>query len=582
MRFHRRRRRRVAAAALSRAKPVMRRVALATLAFALMAEVAQAAPGDLDPSFGQGGRVGIVSGGAEYAVALAVQTDGRIVVAGHSAANAVGEAVVYRLSRDGSLDPTFNGNGRLGIAGGGGDSAAAVALQPDGKILVAGYTVAGMNNNAIVYRLNPNGSFDASFGQNGTRQIVSSTGEGARALALQPDGKIIVAGDGGDDAVVYRLNSDGSNDQTFNGTGRLGIAGSDFANAVALQPDGRIVLAGRMPDAAGKSDAAIYRLNPDGSFDSTFNGNGRLGIDAGGFDEADALALQPDGRLVVAGSTSVNAAAAVWRIAPNGSPDTSFDGDGTLRLDEGADAFVLGLALQRDGKIVLAGSTAFNDNGDVVVHRLNPDGSVDVGFGRAGKVGIDEGANEYAYAMALQTDGKIIAAGETSRGNDAVVYRLRGGDRGDPAAPPKAPTAATARARAPVLAGLRITPRAFRAARSGPAVAPAGRRGGALVSFTLDRAASVRLRIERAIRGRLVGGRCVGPTRSNRGKRACTRYAGGAGGFTRRGVAGTNRFRFTGHPGARRLRPGRYRLVATPSADGLRGDAARAPFRVTR
>jgi uncharacterized delta-60 repeat protein len=568
---------------MSGAKAVIRRVALVTLALALMAEVAHAAPGDLDPSFGQGGRVGIVSGGAEYAVALAVQADGKIVVGGHSAANAVGEAVVYRLNRDGSLDRTFNGNGRLGIAGGGGDSAAAVVLQPDGKILVAGYTVAGMNNNAIVYRLNPNGSFDASFGKDGARQIVSATGEGARALALQPDGKIIVAGDGGDDAVVYRLNPDGSNDQTFNGNGRLAIAGSDFANAVALQPDGRIVLAGRMPDAAGKSDAAIYRLNPDGSFDPTFNGNGKLGIDAGGFDEADAVALQPDGRLVAAGSTSVNAAAAVWRIAPNGSLDTSFDGDGTLRLDEGADAFVLGLALQPDGKIVLTGSTTVNDNGDAVVHRVNPDGSVDAAFGRAGKVGIDEGANEYAYAMALQGDGKIIAAGETSRGNDAVVYRLQGrGDRGDPGAAPKAPTAATLRARAPVLAGLRITPRAFRAARSGPAVAPAGRRGGALVSFTLDRAATVRLGIERAIRGRVVGGRCVGPTRSNRGKRACTRYASVAGGFTHRGVAGTNRFRLTGRLSARRLRPGRYRLVATPRADGLRGDAARASFRVTR
>jgi uncharacterized delta-60 repeat protein len=565
---------------MSRAKAVTRRVALATLAFALSAGVAHAAPGDLDPSFGQGGRVGIVSGGAEYAVALAIQADGRIVVAGHSAANAVGEAVVYRLNPDGSLDRTFNGNGRLGIAGGGGDSATAVAVQRDGKILVAGYTFADNTVNAIVYRLNPNGSFDASFGNDGARRIVSSAGEGARALALQSDGKIIVAGDAAGDAVVYRLNPDGSSDQTFNGNGRLAIDGSDFANSVALQPDGRIVVAGRMTDAAGKSDAAIYRLDPDGSFDPTFNGNGRLGIDAGGFDEADVLALQPDGRIVVAGSTSVNAAAAVWRVAPNGSLDPSLDGDGALRLDDGADAFALGLALQPDGKIVVAGSTTVNDNGDPVVHRLNPDGSVDAGFGRAGKVGIDEGANEYAYAMALQTDGKVVVAGETSRGNDAVVYRLQGG--GAPGAAPKAPAVAASRARAPVLAGLRISPRAFRAARSGPAVAPAARRGGALVSFGLDRAATVRLGVESASRGRRAGGRCVRPTSSNRGKRPCTRYSAVAGSFTHRGAAGANRLRFSGRVSARRLRPGRYRLVATPSTDGLRGDAARASFRVMR
>ena len=129
---------------------------------------------------------------------------------------------------------------------------------------------------------------------------------------------------------------------------------------------------------------------------------------------------------------------------------------------------------------------------------------------------------------------------------------------------------------------LRITPRAFHAARSGPTVVPAGRRGGALVSFALDRAATVRLSVERVSRGRRAGGRCVSPTRANRGKPACARYSGVGGGVTRRGVAGTNRLRFTGRVSTRRLRPGRYRLVATPSADGLRGDARRVRFGVKR
>jgi uncharacterized delta-60 repeat protein len=565
-------------------KAVTRRFALAALVFALLAGVARAAPGDLDPSFGQAGRVGIVSAGAEYASALAVQADGRIVVAGHSAANAVGEAVVYRLNPDGSLDQTFNGNGRLGIAGGGGDSATAVALQRDGKVLVAGDTFADNTLNAIVYRLNPNGAFDASFGIDGARRIVSSAREGAHALALQPDGKIIVAGfsgvAGGLDAVVYRLNPDGSFDQTFNGNGRLAIDGG-VANAVALQPDGRIVLAGWMPDATGRNDAAIYRLTPNGSFDPTFNGNGRLGIDGGGFEEADALALQPDGRIVVAGATSVNAAAVVWRVAPNGSLDPGFDGDGALRLDDGADAFASGLALQPDGKIVVAGSTIVSDNADAVVRRVNHDGSVDAGFGRAGRVAIDDGGDEYAYAMALQADGRIVAAGETSRGKDAVVYRLQGGE---PVSAPPAlkPSASRSRLHAPVLGSLRITPSAFRTAATGPSALAAARRGGALVSFTLDRAASVRFSVERAGSGRRVGGRCVKPSRSNRATRRCTRYTGLARGFTREGDAGANRLRFTGRLNGRRLRPARYRLVATPTADGLRGDATRVRFRVRR
>jgi uncharacterized delta-60 repeat protein len=563
----------------------MRRCLIAVLAFGLLTGVARAAPGDLDASFGQGGLVGIVSGGAEYALALAVQADGRIVVAGHSAVNAVGAAVVYRLKPDGSLDGSFNGNGRLGIAGGGGDSATAIALQRDGKILVAGNTAVDNTVNAIVYRLNPDGSFDASFGTEGVRRIVSSAGEGARALALQPDGKIIVAGDsaGGAtrDAVVYRLNPDGSFDQTFNGTGRLAIDGSDFANAVALQRDGRIVLAGRMPGAVGKNDAAIWRLTPNGSFDPTFNGTGRLGIDAGGFDEADALALQPDGRIVTAGSTSVNAAAAVWRVAPTGSLDPSFDGDGVLRLDEGGDAYFLGLAVQPDGRIVAAGSTTVNDNGDAVVHRVNPDGSVDARFGHAGKVGIDEGANEYAYAMALQADGKIVIAGESSRGNDAVVYRLQGDSPGGAPSPGAAPSPSAGRSRrAPVLSGLRITPSAFRSAAMRVGARPTARRAGAIVSFRLDRAARVRMTVERAGSGRRVGGRCVKQTSSNRARRRCTSYTALAGGLSRNGVAGANRSRFTGRLGARWLRSGRYRLLATPSAEGLRGAAQVVHFRV--
>jgi uncharacterized delta-60 repeat protein len=566
---------------------VTRRCALAALACALSAlpaGVAWAAPGDFDSGFGQAGRVGIVSAGSEYASAVAVQADGRIVVAGHSAINAVGGGVVYRLNPNGSLDQTFNDNGRLGVAGGGGDSATALGLQPDGKILVAGYTFVDNTFNVVVYRLNPNGSFDSTFGQGGTRRIVSGAREVAHALALQSDGRILVVGFSAVGtsvaSVVYRLNPNGSDDSTFNGNGRVSIAG-DTANAVAAMPDGRIVVAGVGPGAMGRSDAAIYRLSATGSLDPTFNGSGRLAIDGGGFEEADALAVEPDGRIVVAGATSVNAAAVVYRINPNGSLDPGFDGDGALRLDDGKDAFADGIALQPDGKLFVAGSTTVNDNADAVVHRINANGSLDAEFGRAGTVGIDDGGNEYAYALAPQADGKIVVAGETSLGHDAVVYRLQGGDRVSlPPAPTASPTVATSRPRAPVLARLRIVPSTFRAAAKGASGLPAGRRGGGLVSFMLDRAASVRFAVARAGSGRRVGGQCVKPTRGNRAKRHCTRYATLAGGFTRDGAAGANRFRFTGRLSARRLARGGYRLIATPSADGRRGEAKRAHFRI--
>jgi uncharacterized delta-60 repeat protein len=409
---------------------------------------------------------------------VAVQPDGRIIVAGGD--------VVYRLNRNGSLDPAFNDNGRVAIDSGGGESARALALQPDGKILVAGYESANNDANVLLHRLNPNGSFDPMFGEGGLRRIVTSAREVANALALQPDGKILVAGNSlvaaNFDAVVYRLGPDGSDDWTFNVNGRVAIdsGGGEGANAVAPTPDGRIVVAGVTADATGKSDAAIYRLSPTGALDPTFNGTGTSAIDGGGFEVAHALALQPDGRIVVGGSTTVNATATVYRVSPNGALDPGFGRDGAVRLDDGKDAFAYGLALQPDGKIVVAGSSTVSGNGDAVVHRLNANGSMDAGFGRAGRVGIDDGGNEYPYAVALQADGKIVVAGETSLGNDAVVYRLHGGDPvSAPPAPTRSPTVATSRPRAPVLAKLRITPSTFRAAGKGPSALPATRRGGA-------------------------------------------------------------------------------------------------------
>jgi uncharacterized delta-60 repeat protein len=567
---------------MSITKPVTRSAAIAALLvgrLALSADAALAAPGGLDPGFGQAGRVAIVSAGSEVATAVAVQPDGKTIVAGGD--------VVYRLNEDGSLDPTFNDNGRLGIPSDGGASAQALALQPDGKILVAGSAFANLDIDVVVHRLKPNGSLDPTFGTDGARRIVSSAREDARALALAPDGKLLVAGssvvDTHVEAVVYRLNASGSDDSTFNGNGRLSIDSGAVANAVAAMPDGRIVVAGAGGAAGAKSDAIIYRLTPTGSLDPTFNGNGRLAIDGGGFEEADALALQPDGRIVVAGATSVNAAAVVYRVNPNGSLDPGFDGDGAVRLDEAGDAFAYGLALQPNGKIVVAGSTTVNDNGDAVVHRLNANGSADAGFGQAGTVGIDGGGNEYAYAVALQADGKIVVAGETSRGNDAVVYRLQGDDRVSLAPASVGPAASSSRPRAPVLAGLRITPSTFRAAASGPSALPAQRHGGALVSFTLDRAARVRVTIERAATGRRVGGRCVKAARANRGKGRCTRYVRLAGGFTRDGDAGANRFRFTGRLNARRLRFARYRaLLSAVDATGSRSNRAQASFTVLR
>jgi uncharacterized delta-60 repeat protein len=573
---------------MSLTKPVARRVAIATLAVALLAlpaGVALAAPADLDPGFAQNGTLTLDDGA--LARALALQPDGKILVGGDVPTSTAAEpaGVVYRLNPSGALDQSFALGGAVRLQLGG---ANALALQPDGKILATGY--GSTNNDAIVYRLDPNGSPDQSFGQNGAFAIDSGGDERAFALALQPDGKILVAGltysttTAKTNPVVYRLNPGGTLDDDFGtgGTFRIDSAGSESAMALALAPDGKIVVAGAT--TANDNSAVVYRLNANGTVDDGFGQAGRFGIDEGGAEYPLALVRQPDGRILVAGYTvrlgDNSADAFVYRLDANGTLDPAFGQGGRLRIDDARANGAYAAALQPDGKILVAGFTTVNDGIDAVVYRLNRDGSLDPVFDADGARAIDSGGGETADALAVQQDGRIVVAGASVSGlsQKAVVYRLQGGDPAPPSTSP--PGVATSRTRAPVLGRLRISPSAFRAAAKGPSALPPGRRGGALVSFTLDRAASVRFAVERAGSGRRVGGRCVKPTRSNRGKRRCTRYARLAGGFTRRGVAGANRVRFTGRLTARRLRHANYRLVATPSADGRRGDAKRVRFRV--
>jgi uncharacterized delta-60 repeat protein len=561
---------------------MIHRLTIATLAMALMASsggAAFAAPADFDPGFGQNGTVTLDS---ELVRSLALQPDGRILVAGDVVTNTPGDTdgVVYRLNSAGSLDPTFATGGarRLEELNGG---AYALALQPDGKSLVAGYT----SSDGLVSRLDAGGLTDQGFGQNGSFAIDSGGYERIYSMALQPgDAKILVAGQttdmtGTTGAVVYRLNANGSLDNGFGqgGTSRIDPVGTAYA--VAVQPDGKVLVAGSAT-VNDTGNAVVHRLNPNGSPDTGFGQGGRLGLGAG---DALALALQPDGKIVIAGDADVSATdadAVVHRLNPNGTLDPTFGQSGRVAIDDGGLNVAYAAGLQPDGKILVAGGGIAAGNTDATVYRLNPDGSLDPGFAGDGTLRIDSGVGEVADAIALQGDGQIVVGGVIVSGlsQSAVIYRLRGGDPASASSSSVAPSSPSA----PVLGRLRISPSAFRAAARGPSVLPASRGGGALVSFTLDRRASVRLTVERAGSGRRVGGRCVKHTRANRGKRRCTRYVALASSFTRQSVAGANRFRFSGRSSARRLRSAGYRLVAVPRADGLRGERKRVRFRVNR
>ncbi len=436
---------------------------LATLALAAGAGAAAAAPGDLDPTFGDAGEATIDLDGSESVSEIALRPDGRILVGGVQTGGAGDGAdgiVAQVLPDSGALDPTFGsepGWSRLDLTVD--DGVNDLALRPDGRVVVAGYTT---GDGLVARLLGDQGTPDPSFGGGDGFATVPFGGiDRLSAVALQPDGRIVAAGysfafAGGSDALYARLlENQGAFDDTFaEGTGGFS---EDFGSAemsvedIALQADGRIVYTGSI-DTGGTRNIIVGRLlNPEGDDDPTFGGgSGRTVIDLGGFDYGASLVVQPDGRIVVAGARSLTAPASaddlvVLRLLPDGLPDPGFAGDGSTTIDFGAREFGSAALLQPDGKILVAGGMEPGPSGndDIAVARLLADGSLDPGFGTRGRAIVDFGASESGeVAMALRPDGRILVAGSTTPTPmgpaDIAIARLQGGDPAPGPTPPPA------------------------------------------------------------------------------------------------------------------------------------------------
>jgi uncharacterized delta-60 repeat protein len=378
--------------------------------------------GDLDTSFDSDGRVVTDLGAFDVANGVAIQPDGRIVAAGGRGTMSSSDFALARYNPDGSLDPSFAGDGTIETGFGGEPSAAnAVAIQPDGKIVAAGETDFGDGRFALA-RYNPDGSPDTDFAGDG--RVLTDIGggdDGANAVAIQPDGKIVAAGNtafGGGNFGLARYNPDGSLDTTFAGNGKLevGFGGNEAANAVAIQADdGKIVVAGESDlDDGGY---ALVRLSSDGSLDPSFDGEGKVFTQFNG--GANALAIQADRKIVAAGlAGNADADFSLARYNPDGSLDSSFSGNGLLVTDFGANDGANAVAIQADGKIIAAGETEL-DTGDFALARYNPDGDLDPTFGDDGRVVTDLGAFDVATGVAIQPDGRIVAAGVRSTMGDS-------------------------------------------------------------------------------------------------------------------------------------------------------------------
>ena len=387
----------------------------------------------LDTTFDGDGKVTTDFFGApDYGHALALQPDGKLIIAGYTYNGGIADFALARYNPDGSLDTSFDGDGRVTTDFfNETDSAYALVIQPDGKLVAAGLADNGGNWDFALARYNPDGSLDTSFDGDGklTTDFFLET-DAAYALALQPDGKLVAAG-----ITLYtvssfalaRYNPDGSLDSSFDGDGRVitDLFGTgDSASALVVQADGKLIAAG---DSG--NNFALVRYNPDGSLDTSFDGDGRVTTDFFGYsDEADALALRPDGKLVAAGYayTGNDRDFALACYNPDGSLDASFDGDGKATTDFfGGWDQGRALVLQPDGKLLAAGWAENGYYSDFALARYNTNGSLDASFGGDGKITTDFfGIYDSAYALALQPDGKLVAAGKAENGSGDPDFAL--------------------------------------------------------------------------------------------------------------------------------------------------------------
>ena len=443
---------------------------------------AQTTAGNLDPTFGTGGTVRTdFAGNIDQANAVAIQPNGQIVAAGSSFSNSktVEDFIVTRYNANGSLDKRFGKNGKIttdffrNV-----DSISAIAIQPDGRIIVAGFAQLGGNGGTprvfAVARYRSDGSPDTSFGNGGSLTTsFGGTFAAASAVMVQPDGKIVVAGTvdfnpdlpgSGLDFALARYNASGTLDGSFGKGGKVvfDFFGSfDQANGAVLQPDGKIIVVGSASYDNNNRDIgfALARFNTDGSTDFGFGTGGKQITDFfGAGAKANGVVLQPDGKFVVAGTASDTATRpvatdiAVARYNSDGSLDSSFGSGGETAIPflDSASEQGNALALAADGKIIVAGAAfkTFATPPDFALVRYNSDGTLDTGFGSGGTKTTDiAGGTDEAQAIALQSDGKIVAAGRAFRSNfDLTLARYENNGVAPPAdtTPPSAPTGLTA------------------------------------------------------------------------------------------------------------------------------------------
>jgi uncharacterized delta-60 repeat protein len=392
--------------------------------------------GALDTSFSDDGIASTTfspeynaGGGATGGVA--VQADNKVVVAGYAqrtiAQVTTRDFAVVRYRTDGALDSSFGADGKVTFNIMETEEARQVIIQPDGKILIGGFTSNAGDSDFVIIRYNSDGSLDNSFNNFGYVRThfggSSFSADILENIVLQPDGKIIAVGrinrNNNSDYAVVRYNADGSYDNSFDGDGifEFSIYQNDIPRGALLQPDGKLVIVGGLQP----QPPMAARLNPDGSFDTSFGAGGISFISTPNASlTLTDIALQADNKLVIGGFNSLpmngGTDFAAIRLNNNGALDTEFGAGGVATTNFTGVEVVQQVIVQPNGKILLAGYVNFTPQSpDFALARFNPNGSPDNSFGTGGKVSTDLGGGsaDFVFGAALAKDGKIVVGGSS-------------------------------------------------------------------------------------------------------------------------------------------------------------------------